>query len=454
MPARPSPRGRPGVASVGGVAAVTAAVAAFLTWYGNRHDFFDLRIYLAATRWWADGHPLYEYVQPDRVQGQLYFTYPPFTALLLRPFADLPIGVTIGVLTAGTVLATVVSTWWLVGPVADRHGWPRWFVAGLAVPLVFATEPSRETITLGQVNMLLVVLILADLLHGVPKNSRLAGAGIGLATALKLYPGVFILYLLLARRWRAALVACGVAAGATLLAAAIAPRDSWQFWAGALWDTDRVGRTDYTGNQSLLGLISRLVAPEDPSRLVWLPVAVAVAGFGLWRAARAAAAGDELTGLALAGLAGALLSPISWPHHVYWFVPALVALVDRAAGAGAGAAGAVGGAAGAVGGGAGAVEGGRRERLTLVVLGIGVYAGAVFGVVSFTDFGTAKLPTDTPGEFVIRNLFVLLALLLVATLPAAGSSVSQVTSPPGITGDPSGGYAGRRCAQCPRASPK
>jgi alpha-1,2-mannosyltransferase len=379
---------------VAAVVAVTAAAAAFLSWYGNQHDFFDLRIYLAAMRWWADGHPLYEYAQPDRVQGELYFTYPPFTALLLRPFAGLPIGVTIGVLTTGTVLATIVTTWWLVGPVADRHRWPRWFAAGLAVPLVFATEPSRETITLGQINMLLVVLILADLRYAVPRKSRLAGAGIGLATALKLFPGVFILYLLLTRRWRAALVAGGAAAGATLLAAVVAPQASWQFWTGALWDTDRVGRTDYTGNQSLLGLISRLVAPDDPSRPVWLPVALAVAGFGLWRAARAAAAGDELTGLALTGLVGALISPITWPHHVYWFVPALVVLVDQAA-----------------------AEDGRRDRLALLVMIFGGYAAAVFGVVSFTDFGTAKLPTHTPGEFVIRNLFVLLALLLIATLP-------------------------------------
>jgi alpha-1,2-mannosyltransferase len=348
-------------------------------------------------RWWADGHPLYDYAQPDRVQGQLYFTYPPFTAVLMRPLAGIPIGVTSALLTAFTVVATIVTTWWLVAPVADRHGWSRWYAAGLAVPLVFAVEPSRETITLGQINMLLVVLILADLLRWVPRDSRLAGAGVGLATALKLYPGIFIAYLLVARRWRAAGVAAGVAAGATLLAATVAPQASWQFWTGALWDTDRVGRTDYTGNQSLLGLFSRLVAPDEPSRLVWLPVAVAVAGYGLWRAGRAAAAGDQLTGLVLTGLVGALVSPITWPHHVYWFIPALVALVDRAAGPAVGS---------------------RRERLPLIGLIFGLYAVAVFGVVSFTDFGTAPLRTDSPGEFVIRNLFVLLALLLVATMPS------------------------------------
>jgi alpha-1,2-mannosyltransferase len=385
------------LASVGVVAAATAV---FLYWYGNGHDFFDLRIYVSAMRWWAGGHPLYDYAQPDRVQGKLYFTYPPFTALLLRPFADVPVRLTIGLFTAGTVVLTMAITWFLVAPVADRHGWPRWYAAGLAIPLAFTIEPSRETITLGQINMLLVVLILADVLFAVPRNSRLAGVGVGLATALKLYPGIFIAYLLFARRWRAALVAAGAAAGATLLAAAISPKASWQFWTEALWDTDRVGRTDYTGNQSLLGLLSRLVTPDDPNRLIWLPVAAVVAGYGLWRAARAAAAGDHLTGLTLTGLVGALISPITWPHHVYWFVPALIVLVDYAAGrAGLG----------------------RPARVAAIVLALGVYAGAVYGVVSFNDFGTAALRTVTPHDFVVRNLFVLLALVLLVSLPIRSS---------------------------------
>jgi alpha-1,2-mannosyltransferase len=415
------PTARTRLASVAGLA---AAAAAFLSWYGNRHDFFDLRIYVSAMRWWADGNPLYDYVQPDRVQGRLYFTYPPFTAMLMRPLAGVPVGVTVAVLTTATVLATIVTTWWLVAPVADRHGWPRWYAAGLAVPLVFATEPSRETITLGQINMLLVVLILADLLLGVPRGSRLAGAGVGLATALKLYPGIFVAYLLVTRRWRAAALAAATAAAATLLAAAVAPGASWQFWTRDLWETDRVGRTDYTGNQSLLGLISRLVAPDEPSRLLWLPIAAAVAAYGLWRAARAAAAGDELTGIALTGLAGALASPITWPHHIYWFVPALVALVDHAA------------------------RGGGAGRLAHAVMAFAGYAVTVFGVVSFTDYGVAALRTDDPGDFVVRNLFVLLALVFVGTLPErepalgpAGAGQRQgAEHQPGQAGDqPSGG---------------
>ena len=376
------------------VAGVTGAVGAFYLIYGNRHDYYDLKIYMSAMRWWIDGNALYDYAQPDALQGFLYFTYPPFAALLLWPFGHLPLGVTIAAFTIGTVIAVAVTTYWLVAPVADRHGVGKWFAVALAVPLVFMLESIRETITFGQLNMLLIVLLLADLLFAVPRNSRWAGVGVGLATAIKLFPGIFIVYLLITRRWRAAAVAAGTAVGATLFAAAVAPRDSWQFWTESLWSTERVGRTDYTGNQSIQGLLARLVVPDQPNRLIWLLLVAAVAVFGLLRARRAAAAGDELAGLTLAGLVAAVVSPITWPHHLYWFVPAIVIIVDAAA-----------------------AERGQRRRLGLFALAIGVYAVSAFGVVSFIDWGTGTFPTDSVGHFLLRNAVVLLSLALIVALP-------------------------------------
>ncbi|MBX6721854.1 MAG: DUF2029 domain-containing protein, partial [Dactylosporangium sp.] len=84
----------------------------FLLWYGNKHDFYDLKIYVRALRWWSAGNPLYEYAQPDPVQGVLYFTYPPFAALLLWPFSHLPLGLTITIFTVGSAVGLAVTTWW------------------------------------------------------------------------------------------------------------------------------------------------------------------------------------------------------------------------------------------------------------------------------------------------------------------------------------------------------
>ncbi|WP_416900852.1 glycosyltransferase family 87 protein [Micromonospora echinospora] len=410
----------PGGRRVRRLLAVLALVAVLPALYlpGLVHDFFDLKIYMRAMEWWAAGNPLYDYSQPDRVQGALYFTYPPFSALLLRPFAMLPLGATITVFTALTAVGVVVTTRWLVGPLIARHHLPRLFTLTVAVLLAFAVESTRETVTFGQINMLLVVLILADLLFAVPRGSRWAGVAVGLATALKIFPGIFIVYLLVTRRWRAAIVASATAAAATLLAAAVAPRDSWRFWTHELWATDRVGRTDYTGNQSLFGLLSRFTVPEKPDRLIWLLLVAAVTVYGLWRAWRAARAGDLLTGLTLTGLVGGLVSPITWTHHIYWFIPAVVIMLDaglrpdRARPA--------------------ADDPGPAVRPTrnrwMVVAAVATYLVIAYGVVSFQDWGAGPARIDDPVDVLTRNTYVLLSLLLLVVLPvrpAAGDRVAE-----------------------------
>lgn len=415
VPSRPGRLARAGRAAALTLALAAVAVAVtYLFRWGTPHNFFDLKIYLMAMRWWAAGNPLYDYVQPDVLQGELFFTYPPFAALLLRPFADLPFETTIAVFTGFTVAAIVLTTWWLVSPLARRRGWPVWAAVGLASGLALGAESTRETITFGQINMLLVVLILADLLIAVPRKSRFAGVGIGLATAIKLFPGIFIVYLLAARRWRTALVAAATAAAATLLAAALTPRDSWRFWTHELWVTTRVGRPDYTGNQSFYGLLSRLTVPDKPSRLIWLLLVAVIAGYGLWRAARALRAGDDLAGLTLAGLVGALISPISWTHHVYWLIPAVVVLVD----------------AGFPAPDRSRDQLGHGWRPAPLVLAAVTYVAATYGVVSYHDWGIAPEPTDAPHEFVLRNVYVLLALLLLVALPIRRPA-NRPTSPAG-----------------------
>jgi len=397
----------PGGRTVRRLVAVVALLAVLPALYlpGLVHNFFDLKIYMSAMDWWTTGHPLYDYVQPDRVQGALYFTYPPFSALLLWPFGLLRLGVTVTIFTVLTVLAVVLTTRWLVLPVIARHGLPRTFTLVVAVLLVLAVESTRETITFGQINMLLVVLILGDLLFAVPQARRWAGVGVGLATALKLFPGIFIVYLLATRRWRAAVVASATAAAATLLAAAIAPSDSWRFWTQELWDTERVGRTDYVGNQSLFGLLSRFTAPEKPDRVLWLLLVAVVVGYGLWRAARAARAGDLLTGLTLTGLVGALVSPITWTHHIYWLVPAVVLLVDVALSADR--------------------PDESRRRWWSAALALGTTAVITYGVVTFQKWGTDPVRTHDPVDFVTQNSYVLLCLLLLAALPIRSSQVAE-----------------------------
>jgi len=308
------------------VAGLGVLVAAFLSWAAVRRGFFDLNVYYGALNYWVhEGGQLYDYVRPRTEYG---FTYPPFAALTMLPMALVPWPLAIVISSLLTIGAAVVMLYWLVTPMARREGWPVWVALSVAAILAAAFEPMRETFSFGQVNAVLLVLVLADFVLLLGRGSRLAGVGIGLATAIKLTPGIFIVYLLVTKRWRAAAVAAGTAAGATLLAAAIAPDASRIFWTEALWNTDRIGDLAYISNQSVQGVLARL-DPIDPSRLVWLLAVLLVLVVWVFRVRRAAAAGDELAGFALTGVAGCLLSPVTWVHHLVWLLPALILLVDR-----------------------------------------------------------------------------------------------------------------------------
>jgi alpha-1,2-mannosyltransferase len=303
--------------------AAVVATAAFLSVATIRHDFFDLKVYYGAIDYWVHGGgQIYDWIKPDSKYG---YTYPPFAALAMLPmaFVSWPVAVVISCLAAVVTGGLVV--WWLVDPIARREGWTRWFAFAIAVCLVAAFEPMRETFTFGQVNTLLLFLVAADLLWLVGRGHKAAGVGIGLATAVKLTPGIFIVYLLVTRRWRAAITASVTAAGVTLLAAALAPDASRQFWTEMLWNTDRIGSLSFVSNQSLQGVVARL-DPVHPSTAAWLVLVVAALAVWVWRVRDA----DLRTGLALTGVVQCLVSPVTWVHHLVWLLPALILLFDRA----------------------------------------------------------------------------------------------------------------------------
>ncbi|MBG0565790.1 DUF2029 domain-containing protein [Actinoplanes sp. NEAU-A11] len=304
------------IATVVGLALLTAGIVALA---GTRNEFFDSKVYFGAVQYWfRDGGMVYDWMRPGTPYG---FTYPPFAGLVMMPMAYLPFPVVVVLACLGTVISTALLVWWLAGPMIRRKGWTPWFAFAVALCLAVSFEPVRETFTFGQVNTLLLALVAGDMLFGVARNRRWAGVGIGLAVAIKLTPGVFILYLLVTRRWRAAATAIGTAAAATLLAGALFVDQSREFWTSALWDTNRVGLLYYLSNQSERGFLARLPIETVESK-VWLACVLATLGFWAWRVAKAPE--DVAGGLALTGVLGCLISPVTWIHHCVWLIPALV----------------------------------------------------------------------------------------------------------------------------------
>lgn len=381
--------GRP--ALLWGAAAVAALVFVAIR---ARPHFFDLLVYRDAMRWWRGGHPLYSYAQVDSAQHLLGFTYPPAGAFLLRPLAWLSVGQAEVAAVLVTLACVGACAWWLSGAVARRHGWSQPWLAMIVFALTLALGPVWFGLRFGQINPVLWALVVLDLAVLAPRRSRWLGIGIGLATAIKLVPGIFIGYLLISGRRRGAFVAAGTAAAASLLAHVAAPADSTDFWTHELWRGDGLGDVAYFTNQSINGLLARAFLPGDPPPWLWALLCVPVLGYGLWRARRAALAGDELTGMALAGFTGSLISPVTWLHHAFWFAPALLAIADSAARPAEPRA---------------TVQSGLRDRRTLVVVGV-----VVFGLVA--EISTIAHPGGLLG-LTFGNLVVWLMLVLLALLP-------------------------------------
>ncbi|MGW5266192.1 glycosyltransferase 87 family protein [Microbispora sp. NPDC004025] len=327
---------RPAWAWALALVAVAAAAAPLIAyWLTNPEDqrLVDLDVY--RTGGWAllRGLPVYDVITP--APQLLPFTYPPVAAMLAVPLALMSWPVAQWVWTAAIVAVLAVTV---------RHAF-RAFLGGvrgaLAAPLLFAVlcvactylMPIRDQFRFGQVDLFLLALCLLDCVARRPWWPR--GMLIGLATAVKLTPGVFLVYLAItafppregdtAQR-RAFLMAVFTAALLTLLPFLVIFDDARDFWFGALLDSERLGANAATTNQSLRGMLLRLYLPGWLTSVAWLAAVAAIGWYGFRRARRAHLDGDVTTAVALTGLMAVLLSPVAWIHHIAWVVVVLAAL--------------------------------------------------------------------------------------------------------------------------------
>ncbi|NLP39052.1 MAG: DUF2029 domain-containing protein [Corynebacterium pollutisoli] len=314
----------PAARSLTVVLAVAASVAALLPWLIDAGPALryaiDIDVYRAGARAFLEGDNLY--TRSYEVGGiTLPFTYPPLAAILFIPVALVPYPVAL----VGWTLASAVLLWWCL-VIVLRHAVPavnHRVIATWILPLALLAEPVRETLGFGQINIILMALVLADTLTRRPWLPR--GVLIGLAAAIKLTPAVFILVFLVRRQWRDAAVTFLSGVGFTLAAALVSWRNSWTYWLDTLTDTGRIGGEAYASNQSIRGVLARLAEPgEQADRLLWLVLVIGALGLIIVAMLRAQ---TMLATVLLASTAALLCSPVSWSHHWVWLIPVAVTLL-------------------------------------------------------------------------------------------------------------------------------
>lgn len=307
---------RPSLAHVALAGVVGALI--WLRWGGIRAGIWiDLEVYIRGAAALVRNEPLYGI----SVEG-LPFTYPPFAALLFVPLEVMGRGDARFALTVASIVCYV-----LVVLVCARRLQMNPWSAGLVGLAGLAFEPFVRNILLGQINLLLLAMVVLDCLV-VPARYR--GMLIGVAAGIKLVPGAFILFLVLKREWGAA-IRCAAAFAVTVAVGGVfAPRDSWTFWSGGFINLSRFGAEAVImgDNQSLNGALLRLSHYDSsPAPILVLLLFLAAMTLAVVAARRQIDSGHDVGALVCIGFGSLLASPISWTHHWVWAIIALLVLV-------------------------------------------------------------------------------------------------------------------------------
>ena len=306
------------------IAAFAAAgVWAYLivTW-GARHTpityYVDLQVYRTA------GHALYagtfSYNNWYGIYAHLPFTYPPFGLLALSPLELVPKDLVYQLwwmANAASLLLVVGLSLWRVSNLRGlRLGIMSALVAGLSL---WFLEPVNNNAYFGQID---VILILAILLDTTCVKGKWRGVLVGLASAIKLTPLVFVAIFVVQRDRRAVVTSAATFAGATVAAWIVLPSGSSWFWHNEVLSPAHIGNLSYLGNQSWRGLIARISMASPLATALWLVAAAVTLGTAIVLGRFLIAEGRIVSAAFALALGELLCSPISWTHHWSWLAVA------------------------------------------------------------------------------------------------------------------------------------
>lgn len=281
-------------------------------WFHKRR--IDLDVYRLGAEMWLTGGNLYDRLPPTSFGNHLPFTYPPIAAVLFTPFTRVPPVVASAAL---TLLSIAVLALVVVVVLRSLDVRPTYVLVAALLPAALLLEPVRTTLYFGQVNILLMGLVILDCL--VVKTRWPRGVLVGLAAAVKLTPAAFVLFFLLRGDRRAAVTAAVSFVCVTAVGFLCNPKGSVTYWTSVVFNTNRIGKVTQESNESINGLLSRVGVERG---LPWLLLVCGAIAFGVMAVRRAV---HPVDALGLNAFVVLLISPVSWSHHWVWCVPVLLA---------------------------------------------------------------------------------------------------------------------------------
>lgn len=274
--------------------------------------FIDLSVYRGGAAQLIHHQSIY-----DGPADRIVFTYPPFAAVAFIPLqfiGEHRANLMMTLLSLVAYSAVVV----ILGRQLHLLRWMTVVVVGFGG---LALQPLQYNLWLGQINLVLMSLVLVDIFL-LPR--RFKGLLIGLAAGIKLTPGIFVLYYVLRRDWASVRRTVLWFVVTVAIGFVVAPADSVRYWTQLFFNTKRIGDVVFGDNQSIYGVMARVLHTSQPPRALYLALALAAIGLAVLAAKRQLAQGSDLGAVVCLAIGGLLASPVSWSHHWVWVVPALL----------------------------------------------------------------------------------------------------------------------------------
>lgn len=310
----------------------------FQEWASARNRLNGLPIYT------SQGITLERYLQLSHNPNHPFFiefnAHPPSAVLLGLPFAGLDFADAFALWNVLSLLFLAASAWLIV---RELHlPFSPWDLLP-AITLMLLCYPFWHQMVHGQLNLLLLLLLTASWAADRRGHPHWAGTLVGLAVAIKLFPGFVFVYFVFRREWTAVRTGLLALAGITALTCVLIGPETYPNYFLEVLPRTSQWRMEWP-NLSLSGVWCKLFEPSRrlyPIEIVPLAQVPVLAFLGMAgtllavTAILAAAAAclrsardwDLLFALTMVGML--LVSPITWDHYLLLLLLPVVVVWQR-----------------------------------------------------------------------------------------------------------------------------
>lgn len=248
--------------------------------------------------------------------------YPPISEVFYLPLGLLPYTKALGIFTFISFASIVGSVFLSLKLVSGKVPW-HYFLLFLAASAM--SFPTKYPLGMGQINPLVLFLLLLAVFLDTKEKPTLAGIIFGVSIALKPIFAFFLLFFVLKKSWKLVITSILTVAALTTCTLVFWPIQNWFSW----YETAILPLANFTGreayvNQGVVAFISRFVANINLIIYLNAIATIILVALSIFYAIRQK---DKNLVLSLFILVLLLFDTTSWQHHFVWLIFPFITLL-------------------------------------------------------------------------------------------------------------------------------